>query len=145
VIIGIGHKARNGKTTIAEYLKLKYNFTIVNFADALYEECRNANKILKVIEHKPKMFLPTPKPQLMLIDHDDWETVEKNTGSGLIEIPDELMPYLHVIKNGMKEKCAPLLQWWGTAFRRNMCDDRYWINRLDNMLHRGVDYHHESI
>ena len=41
MIIGIGNKARQGKDTAGEFLKEKYGFRLIHFADALYDECRN--------------------------------------------------------------------------------------------------------
>ena len=39
----------------------------------------------------------------------------------------------HVI-NQLKDKFRPILQWWGTDFRREMCDQDYWLPPLDRAL-----------
>lgn len=39
-IIGLGTKARQGKDVLAEQLRNEYGFTILHFADALKDECR---------------------------------------------------------------------------------------------------------
>lgn len=125
MIIGIGHKARNGKTTIAEYLQLKYNFKTLNFADALYEECRNANSYLDVDE-KNGVLVP--------ISVEDCCSVEKILGTRSIPIPTSLMPYINVVREGMVEKCAPLLQWWGTDFRRTYFGRDYWTSQIVQVI-----------
>lgn len=36
-----------------------------------------------------------------------------------------------------KEFFRPLLQWWGTEFRRNLCGKEYWVNRMRKQLERN--------
>ena len=40
MIIGIGHIAQTGKTTIANYLSRKYGFVSISFADSLKKACK---------------------------------------------------------------------------------------------------------
>ena len=35
-----------------------------------------------------------------------------------------------------KDFFRPLLQWWGTEFRRNLCGKEYWVNRMRKQLER---------
>lgn len=35
-----------------------------------------------------------------------------------------------------KEKFRPILQWWGTDFRRNMTNTDYWVHKWDLALHQ---------
>ena len=121
MIIGLGHKARNGKTITAEYLRLKYNFYIINFADALYEECRNSYQYINV---------GSRENHLWPVIADDRAVINKQTGKVPIDVPESLVPYLNVIRTGMSEKCAPLLQWWGTDFRRKYFGADYWVNKV---------------
>jgi hypothetical protein len=41
-----------------------------------------------------------------------------------------------------KDFFRPLLQWWGTEFRRNLCGNDYWVNRMRRQLkqHSLSDY-----
>ena len=41
-----------------------------------------------------------------------------------------------------KDFFRPLLQWWGTEFRRSLCGNDYWVNRMRRQLdqHRLADY-----
>jgi len=40
---------------------------------------------------------------------------------------------IHVIEQ-LKDRFRPLLQWWGTEFRREMTDKDYWLPGLDRAL-----------
>lgn len=131
MIIGLGHKARNGKTTIAEYLQLKYDFKILNFADGLYEECRNAPSYISLNLDYYNERDPDSKVYIEFVDDIDAEVIYEQTGASSLILPDSLKPYMHVIEDGMTEKCAPLLQWWGTNFRRKYFGDTYWIRQVE--------------
>ena len=49
------------------------------------------------------------------------------------EIAEKTGVPVHVI-NQLKDKFRPVLQWWGTDFRRDMCDVDYWLPWLDRAL-----------
>ena len=36
--------------------------------------------------------------------------------------------------NVNKDVFRPMLQWWGTEFRREICGDTYWLDRLDDTI-----------
>lgn len=38
IIIGLGHRARQGKDEVARFLSKKYGFKVVHFSDELYQE-----------------------------------------------------------------------------------------------------------
>lgn len=126
LIIGIGHKARQGKDTAATFLSEKYGSLIVHFADALYEECRNAQIIFR---DNPAAFWLKPKdepwfhfsrpPQVMV----DWIKEHGYPKNGL---PFNAELYF----GGMKEKDGTLLQFWGTEFRRKCYKWNYWVDKV---------------
>lgn len=48
-------------------------------------------------------------------------------------LKDEVCEAVHVTREFLeanKDLFRPILQWWGTEFRRNLHGDGYWINRL---------------
>ena len=41
-----------------------------------------------------------------------------------------------------KELFRPILQWWGTDFRRKLCGDKYWIHRMEATLRHIEEQQH---
>jgi len=126
-IIGIGHKARQGKDVLATGLqaslkeKNKESF-ILHFADPLKEEVSSKTDI-------PLIFKRHANGKNYYFLRDNQNTYKMFTS--------EEMPNLHTMFEDrqineyfhMKEKDPTLLQIWGTDFRRNI-DKYYWINAL---------------
>jgi hypothetical protein len=143
IMIGLGHRARNGKDTVANMLKEKLeNVEIIHWADGVYEECTNRNTNYPLII---KEFNTSNKIYYSVL-HD------KQTGER-IAISSTSDPFLHNIftKRGitkyhsMKEKDPEILQFWGTNFRRTLCDPNYWVkltmakaNTLASKINRGA-------
>ncbi|MFC1561803.1 hypothetical protein ACFL6I_14985 [candidate division KSB1 bacterium] len=130
VIIGIGHKARQGKDTAADYLSEKYGCRIIHFADALYDECTNGEILFK-----------SSPPQLWL----------KPAGEDYFHYPDPPQNFIQwILENseqrgglafgaelyfgGMKEKSGALLQFWGTEFRRKCFSWDYWVDQVRSVI-----------
>jgi hypothetical protein len=118
--IGISGKARNGKDTIADYLQAKYGYTVLHFADALYQECRDLPKWTgKLLDPTKVVVFGTSKDDPMFT----------SGAQQAVTLPRPEFLTDELLKNGMKEKHPLLLQWWGTDVRRTHFGDSYWIDK----------------
>ena len=130
MIIGIGHKARQGKDTAAEILELKYGFIVIHFADALYDECRNSTIIYN---DKDNMFYMKCYDEEYYKFENPPEHIKKwILSNGSMESGLPLNGRL--IYRGMKEKDGALLQFWGTEFRRKKFDWDYWVKKVKDVI-----------
>ncbi len=130
MIIGIGNKARQGKDTAGEFLKKKYGFRLIHFADALYDECRNCTILydepgntfhMKCYDEEYYAFSNPPDPI------KEWIKTNGVKETGL--------PFgSQWIYRGMKEKDGTLLQFWGTEFRRRLFNWNYWVDKVKDVL-----------
>ncbi|KKN03321.1 hypothetical protein LCGC14_1108860 [marine sediment metagenome] len=143
IMIGLGHRARNGKDTVANMLKEQLgNVEIIHWADGVYEECTNRNTAYPLIKQE---FTGPSKIYYSVLD-------DKQTGAR-IAISNISDPFLHNIftkrniteYQGMISKDPEILQFWGTNFRRTLCDPNYWVkltmkkaNTLALNMDRGV-------
>lgn len=130
-VIGIGHRARQGKDTVANFIKeMRPNVHILHFADALYEEVQNADKKWPLIRRTRSKAKSKWTYELL---------IDAKTGSYLLGNEWDY-PYLHEIFTkrhndlqcdywGMNEKDSPILQFWGTDFRRNQ-NENYWVEKV---------------
>ena len=151
IIIGLGHKARRGKDTVAEYLANEHGLGILHFSDALYEECRMAQVRYRTIlsegiETSSLTIgtLATDDPPSVYMSND----ISKMPNGDIKNLFDKVVPWIQTkgeplsmdkyseewIFRGMLEKDGRLLQWWGTEFRRRLHDDLYWINKVDDKI-----------
>lgn len=137
LIIGLGHKARQGKDWVANYLAQKEyaNFEgkplIMKFADALYQEVQEENAIplLRLTKYAGIIFLSIrgtkelPHIPIKLIEAKDCiKAVELMSERGIKE-------YWR-----MEGKDSEFLQLWGTDIRRNFWGRNYWVNKLRKKL-----------
>jgi len=123
IVIGIGHRARHGKDTVAAMIKQhrgdKYRTAISPFAAALKREvnkcAENSGGMIRLFDpglydecggylQENGNFLPLPQ----------WVQYDPNA-----PMDDPLCPY---------GKQRTLLQWWGTEYRRSINPD-YWVLR----------------
>ena len=138
-IIGIGSKARQGKDTIANFIKeMRNNVYIIHWADDLYEEVRNASNNV-VLDFKYPL----------VVQHYDLYFLLNNPTIGqYLCFSRKEVPYLHDIffkrkisvYDSMKEKDSEMLQFWGTNFRRKM-NSNYWVERTGLKIQNIINTH----
>jgi hypothetical protein len=134
-LIGLGHRARSGKDTVANFItQKKKNVIIYHFADPLKEEVMNKNRKIPLIYRERSKF--SEQYWYNIWSHDN----EYRT------IVDSRLPFLHKIfedrkihvywgmdGNGNDEKKDSLmLQFWGTNWRRHKFADNYWIQKVED-------------
>ncbi|MFC1564417.1 hypothetical protein ACFL6G_05735 [candidate division KSB1 bacterium] len=130
LIIGIGNKARQGKDTAASFLEEKYGCAVIHFADALYDECHNANIIYRIntntlyLKTNDEDFFKYKNPPDLFLK---WLETKSEQKSGLPFGAD-------LFYGGMKEKEGTLLQFWGTEFRRKNFNWDYWVDKVKDRI-----------
>lgn len=130
LLMGFGHRARNGKDTVANYLKEKLgNVEILHWADGVYEQCENKDRIYPLIKLE---FTTKEKTYYSVLS--DATTGERVAISNL---SDTLLDKIFTERNlkeywGMDDKDPEILQFWGTNFRRTLCDKDYWVKLTIN-------------
>jgi len=91
MIIGLGHRARNGKDTVAKMLKEQLqNVEIIHWADGVYEECENKNSDYPLIK---KEFVTTEKDRSL--HRTFYSVLDKKLTGARIAISSETDPFLH--------------------------------------------------
>ncbi len=135
LIIGIGHKARQGKDTAAEHLNELFQCRVIHFADALYEECRNATILYK--DSMAELYCKTNSEDFFRFDHPNENIIYwiKEKGEQKPELPFDADYYY----GGMKDKDAVLLQFWGTEFRRKQIAWDYWVDKVRSEIEKYPD------
>lgn len=134
LIIGIGNKARHGKDTAGEAVRdyyarhakaiFKHGFTnykiidvrIYKWADALYAE---VNEAIKNLAQGDITELVKGRGFVFGEDGNRYD-FPPYVVDGSVQSPTSQAPY---------GKHAPLLQWWGTDFRRKNFGANYWVDK----------------
>jgi hypothetical protein len=131
LVIGLGHKARNGKDTVVAHLVKKYaeSKLIVKryaFADALKHEFMNA--VVAIAGPKGRFFNPQAIAAIRRLEN--WAGVQE----------DHQMELDAICTAG---KPRHLLQWWGGEFRRQglipgapfaLPDYDYWVRKVQQAI-----------
>ena len=109
LVIGIAGKKRSGKDTLADFAMRRLSDEGINtakhhFADALKEEC-----------------------SIMLTEQFGYMS-DRRTCERAAMFLEEMNA------DETKEKYRPLLQFWGTEFKRGMVKDSYWIDKMREIL-----------
>lgn len=139
-LIGLGHRARHGKDTVSRFIsELRDDVHVIHFADALYEEVKNPLRRYPLIT-RDKFKLGYAYNLL-----DDVETDES------VSFLQDEVPFLHKIfeerginwYEGMDKKDPPILQFWGTQFRRKQ-DENHWIKQTEKKLHQLMSAYESS-
>jgi hypothetical protein len=109
----------SGKTTAANYFVNNFNFQRVSFADPLKMEvfdflwAAGTDDVWRQFRSQTGIDYALPSPALGATD--------------LYYIsPDEKVRWI----NDNKSEVGPLLQWWGTEYRRNGTSEFYWIQKF---------------
>lgn len=135
LVIGIGHKARQGKDTAASCLVEKYNCKVIHFADALYEECKTGQMLYRESDNtifvKPvnEDYIEFQNPPENIVN---WFKIKGE--------PRESLEFgADLFFGGMTEKDGALLQFWGTEFRRKKFNWDYWVDKVKNLIEAEPD------
>lgn len=119
LIIGLGHRARQGKNTLADYIKEmygnKYYIRLYSFAEELKRE---VNEIYEKHGNWDDAFTYINKQVEGGLPH--WVTIQAGE---LLDMTDPLCPY---------GKQRTLLQFWGT-YRREISPN-YWVKKVASKL-----------
>lgn len=129
ILLGVGHRARNGKDTFAEYLKsTNKNVHILHWAQSLYDELYNKTEFPLITSYEN---FKDGLQWYLLLD-------KVVNGSPVYDMYNEQeVPMLHEIfskrkielYDRMDEKDPEMLQFWGTGYRRKMYGADYWVDR----------------
>lgn len=136
IVVGIGHKARQGKDYFCKYLVERgvqnAHIHIIHFADALYEEVRNIERKYPLIQIEP---YSTEGRRFFSILHNSATGSRLTNSFEYCPSLEKLMQQRNITKYwGMDEKDSEILQIWGTDIRRNYFDPDYWVKRLEKKL-----------
>jgi len=133
-LIGLGHRARNGKDSVAEFIRqTEPNTIIYHFADPLKEEVMNKDRKIPLIYREKSRFA-----------NHYWYSVWSHDGE-YRTIAEEHMTFLHKIFEDRKineywgmdgngsddKKDGPMLQFWGTNWRRQRFSQSYWVDKVE--------------
>lgn len=140
-ILGIGHRARIGKDTMADWLVQNCGYTKLRWSDEIYAEVSRCSLSLigdydsgmLMINHKGESFVFN-KPQTPRLYQKVWEWVHDTPPDHFEVFVKEVNGTVAVRYEGMKAKDARLLQWWGTDFRRSLFGDQYWVKKVVNAI-----------
>lgn len=142
-LIGLGHKARRGKDTVAEMIAAKHDYKVVHFADALYEECKQATIVVPVEVFDRDFMVPmgdilidgSVVPGDLNLYSKIWEWVWKRyASSSWTDVPGATRQDAIRVYSGMAEKDPEMLQWWGTDYRRAHFGEDYWLRQIEEKL-----------
>lgn len=136
LLIGLGHKARQGKDFIAaEVAKANPEVHVIHWADELYKEVSNTSRKFPLITTaKPKAksnltlyllldkILPYGKPKYLVYNNFTLPEIHK------IFLKRNISEYW-----GMNDKDGEMLQFWGTDFRRKT-DPDYWVKKTADTI-----------
>jgi len=136
LVLGIGHKARQGKDTSGNILKkINKNTYIFHFAEALYWEVTNPDRKAPIIIKMESNGLTYYK---LLSDFD--KLTYNVYPSSVVEKIHEIFTKRNIKEYvGMDEKDGEMLQAWGTNYRRALCDENYWVKKTVKSIKKIID------
>lgn len=138
-VILIGNKARQGKDMVAQYMKKHLeNVHIIHFADPLKMEVMNKVREFPLILQSPECYTlldsyDNPEGYYPLFKHIEREKLPLLEN---IFNKRNIHEYWGMNGNGFDEhKDGEMLQFWGTDFRRELCNNDYWVN----IIHQWIE------
>jgi len=140
-LIGLGHRARNGKDSVANFIKQKKeNVIIYHFADPLKEEVMNKDRKIPLIYREKSKY--SDHYWYSISSHDsEYRTIPETSLKFLHKIFEDrnIGEYWGMNGNGCDEhKDSLMLQFWGTEWRRQRFGSDYWINKVENYFLTNV-------
>lgn len=135
-VIALGHKARNGKDSISNFIKELYpNTKIIHWADELYRQVRNEDR------NRPLIMSSTANgiTRYLLKNEDSGPNAYQVFKFYEVPALHELFLKRGISEYmGMDEKDAEMLQFWGTGYRRKL-DDLYWVDKIQERIEEIVE------
>ena len=136
-IIALGNKAQNGKDSVAQFAQeiLSANgidSSVVRWSDELYEEVKNRKREQPLIMREKS------------VRGNVFYLLDTNTDQYKVFLENDFPALTHLFNErkieeywGMDEKDSPILQIWGTDFRRRYFGADYWLKKgVDEIVHR---------
>jgi len=143
VLIGISGKPRRGKDSLAKAVADDFNFTVVHFADALYEEIQLAHTITHTSHWSGDWvtidLLHYTSPMLCRkvgewFKHAEATQNDRKGVFGRCVSGDAV--FLTYINHAAVKKDPLMLQWWGTEYRRCHFGMNYWVEKTAERVQR---------
>ena len=134
-LIGIGHRARSGKDSVANFITQKRkNVITYHFADPLKEEVMNKDRNIPLIYREKSRW--SDHYWYSIWSHDnEYRTIVESSLPFLHKIFEDrqIQEYWGMNGNGCDEhKDSLMLQFWGTNWRRQKFGSNYWINKVED-------------
>ena len=118
-IIGLVGRAGAGKDTVASILSESHGHIRIAFADALRLEIANSFKIdSRVMDDRYEKEKINEHITIARCDDQDFIFRMQDLG---YDIHQHRSP-------------RQILRWWGTEYRRQVCSDKYWLERMQDTI-----------
>lgn len=120
LILGVNGKLGSGKDSFADFAVEKYGYKKLSFANALKNEVKDFFEKYSIhYEDKNIWGSQSDKEEELIIENID-------------SICKSFFPLTDLRQkiSGKKTTFRYILQWWGTDYRREMCDQNYWVKKF---------------
>ena len=118
-IIGLVGRAGAGKDTVASILAESQGHIRIAFADALRQEIAHSFKIdMRVMDDRYEK--ERISPYIRIARCDDQKFIER-----MQELGHDIYKF---------RSPREILRWWGTEYRRQICAESYWLDRMEDTI-----------